>query len=225
MELSAVSNAPSGSQSWLTLGAASQLLGVSESTVRRWADAGDIRSYRTSGGHRRILAEDLQHMVGGAGAPAPADTERVSDLALARVKRRFSRGRKAHSFPAFEGLNEDARDRLRMLGRQLVDLFARYITSGRRRDRFIDDARLMGREYGRTLVGLEVGLTAAVSTFNTLRRSLEETASQIASEANLPSDEAVEAIENILVLADVVLEGIAEVYEAAAASTAQAAEQ
>jgi hypothetical protein len=52
-----------------------------------------------------------------------------------------------------------------------------------------------------------------VGTFNSLRRSLEETASQIATEAGLSTEDAVEAIENILVLADVVLEGIASVYE------------
>ena len=203
------------SESWLTLGAASKLLGVSESTIRRWADAGEIRSYRTSGGHRRILEEDLRQMVGGALHHGPADSERISDIALARVKRRLSRGRQARSRPSFEYLGDEARDRLRMLGRQLVDLFARYISSGRKKERFVDDARLIGREYGRTLVSLDVGLTTAVSTFNSLRHSLEETASQIASEANLPADEAVEAIENILSLADVVLEGMAEVYEAA----------
>jgi excisionase family DNA binding protein len=210
-----VSNGSGPAPSWLTLGAASQLLGVSESTIRRWADAGEVRSFRTRGGHRRILEEDLRQMVGGAGVHAPADSERISDLALARVKRRLSRGRSSHSFPALEHLGDEARDRLRMLGRQLVDLFARYISSGRKKERFIDDARLIGREYGRMLVSLGVGLTTAVSTFNILRHSLEETASQIASEAHLSADEAVEAIENILSLTDVVLEGMAEVYEAA----------
>ncbi len=214
-----MSDAPTGSQSWLTLGAASQLLGVSESTIRRWADAGEIRSYRTTGGHRRILEEDLLQMVAGtAPSGGPSDSERITDLALARVKRRFSRGRRAHSFPILDELGDDAKDRLRMLGRQLVDLFARYITSGKKKERFIDDARLIGREYGRTLVSVGVGLTAAVSTFNVLRHSMEETASQIASEANLTTEDAVEAIENILGLADVVLEGMAEVYEAASNS-------
>ena len=52
-----------------------------------------------------------------------------------------------------------------------------------------------------------------MGTFNSLRRSLEETASQIATEAGLSTEDAVEAIENILVLADVVLEGIASVSE------------
>lgn len=202
---------------WLTLGAASELLGVSESTVRRWADAGEVRSYRTSGGHRRILEEDLRQMVGSAAVHPPADSARISDLAVARIKRRLGRSRSAHSNPTgMEHLSIEVRERLRILGRQLVDMFARYIASGRRRDRFVDDARMIGREYGRTLVGNGIGLTAAITTFNSLRHSIDETASQIASEAGLPADEAVEAIENILSLADVVLEGMAEVYESAA---------
>jgi excisionase family DNA binding protein len=205
-------------QTWLTLGAASDLLGVSESTVRRWADAGEVRSYRTTGGHRRVLEEDLRQIVASAAAtPASRDTDRISDLATARIKRRLTRGRQTHSMAAFEGLSDDARDRLRMLGRQQVDLFARYIASDSKRERFTEDARTIGREYGRMLVAEHFGLTAAVATYNSLRRSLEETASQIATEAGLPTEEAVEAIENILELADVVLEGMASVYESTAA--------
>jgi 2-keto-3-deoxy-L-rhamnonate aldolase RhmA len=62
-------------------------------------------------------------------------------------------------------------------------------------------------------VGLQIGLTAAITMFNSLRHSLEETATQIATEANLSTEDAVEAMENILSLADVVLEGMAEIYE------------
>lgn len=201
-------------QTWLTLGAAAALLGVSESTVRRWADAGDIRFYRTRGGHRRILEEDLRHFMTSAPAPTARDSDRISDLALARIKRRLSRSRQSHT-GGLDSLPADARDRLRLMGRQLVDLFARYIATGSRKERFTEDARTIGHEYGRTLVSSGVRLTTAVATFNSLRRSVEETASQIATEAGLPSDEAMEALENILELADVVLEGMAEVYETA----------
>lgn len=201
---------------WLTLGAASQLLGVSESSIRRWADAGEIRSYRTSGGHRRILEEDLRAIVANAGAGAASrDTERISDLALARVKRRITRGRQGHSLDHFATLSPDAIDKLRLLGRQVVDLFARYIASDAKKERFSEDARTIGREYGRSLVGEKVGLTAAVATFNSMRRSLEETASQIATEAGLSTEEAVEAVESTLELADQILEGMASVYETA----------
>lgn len=204
---------PPTRQTWLTLGAASQLLGVSESTIRRWADADEVRSFRTRGGHRRILEEDLRQIVANAATVPAHDTDRISDIALARVKRRMSRARIGHPTSAFEGFSDDARERLRFLGRQLVDLFARYIASDAKKERFAEDARGIGREYGRQLVGAGMGLTTAVTTFNSMRRTLEETASQIATEATLPTEEAVEAIENIVELCDVVLEGMAQVYE------------
>ena len=201
-------------QQWLSLGRASRLLGVSHSTVRRWADAGEIRSYRTSGGHRRILDEDVrQFMAQSSQAAATPDTDRISELAVARVKRRLSRRRQSHDMDAFAGLEKATRERLRFIGRQLVDLFARFVSSRTRPERFIDDARGIGGEYGRTLVAAGVTLTDAVMTFNALRRSLEETAAQLASEAQQGTEEAVEAMESILGLADSVLEGMAQVYE------------
>ncbi len=201
-------------QEWLSLGRASKLLGVSHSTVRRWADAGEVRSYRTSGGHRRILAEDVrQFMTQNSQAAGTSDTDRISELAVGRVKRRLSRRRQSHEMDVFAGLEKATRERLRFIGRQLVDLFARFVSSRTRPERFIDDARSIGGEYGRTLVAASVTLTDAVTTFNALRRSLEETAAQLASEAQLGADEAVEAMESILGLADTVLEGMAQVYE------------
>jgi excisionase family DNA binding protein len=205
---------PPGKMTWLTLGAASALLGVSESTIRRWADAGEVRSYRTTGGHRRVLEEDLRQILAGvASSPPSRDSDRISDLALARVKRRIGRSRQQHTMGVFDGLSPEVRDRLRLMGRQLVDLFARYIASETKGERFNEDARTIGHEYGRTLVASNVGLTVAVATFNTMRRSLEETAAQIASESSQSTEEAVEALERVLQLADTVLEGMAEVYE------------
>ena len=204
----------SQAQEWLSLGRASKLLGVSHSTVRRWADAGEVRSYRTSGGHRRILAEDVrQFMTQNSQTAGTSDTDRISELAVGRVKRRLSRRRQSHEMDVFAGLEKATRERLRFIGRQLVDLFARFVSSRTRPERFIDDARSIGGEYGRTLVAASVTLTDAVTTFNALRRSLEETAAQLASEAQLGADEAVEAMESILGLADTVLEGMAQVYE------------
>jgi excisionase family DNA binding protein len=203
-------------QNWITLSAASDMLGVSESTIRRWADAGDVRSYRTAGGHRRILEDDLRSIVVKAAAQAPAsDADHISGIALSRVKRRISRGRQTHSLAVFEGISESARDRLRLTGRQLVDLFARYIASPARGARYNEDALTIGREYGRMLVGEHIGLTNAIAIFNSMRRSLEETASQIATEAGLSTEEAVDAVEATLELLDRVLEGMAEVYEKA----------
>src|SRR5215469_12713125 len=48
---------------WLGLHEASVLLGVSLSTVRRWADSGKVPVYRTAGGHRRFRRQELQSLL------------------------------------------------------------------------------------------------------------------------------------------------------------------
>jgi hypothetical protein len=153
-------------------------------------------------------------------AAAPARTsDRISDIAIGRVKRRLARGRTRPTLSVLDGMDAEVRERFRLMGRQLVDLFARYVSSGSKGERFAEDARTIGREYGRTLVRSGVRLTTAVATFNALRGTLEETAAQIASEAGLSAEDAVEAVERVLRLTDVVLEGIAEIYEAPGVTT------
>ena len=46
----------------VTLGEAAEALGVSTSTLRRWADTGRIQVVRTSGGHRRFPASELRRL-------------------------------------------------------------------------------------------------------------------------------------------------------------------
>jgi excisionase family DNA binding protein len=48
---------------WLHVADVSRLLGVSANTVRRWTDAGRIAAYRSPGGHRRYLAEDVHALL------------------------------------------------------------------------------------------------------------------------------------------------------------------
>ena len=60
----------------LSTSQAARELGVSLGTVRRWADMGYLRAYRTPGGQRRFNAEQIESFVSSLeqrGHARPAD--------------------------------------------------------------------------------------------------------------------------------------------------------
>jgi excisionase family DNA binding protein len=72
----------SGREDWLTLGQAAKVLGVAQSTVRAWSDAGRLPVFYTPGGHRRFKRDDLDGFLSrnGAGSrPRNAATVLVVD--------------------------------------------------------------------------------------------------------------------------------------------------
>jgi excisionase family DNA binding protein len=52
---------------WLGIHAAAREAGVSDDTIRRWADAGKVEAMRTGGGHRRIEAGSLHRLMHSGG--------------------------------------------------------------------------------------------------------------------------------------------------------------
>ena len=205
--------ADSFSTRWITLGQACKLLGVNESTLRRWADAGHVRSFRTPGGHRRFSEEDLGALVAGRSGVSGEPYTSLGQLALSRIRRRLQRGRGQARW--YAAISEEERERLRPLGRRLLALASEYMTKGARRSHLIDEAREIGHEYGKELVGDHLTIRDAVEAFTFFRKGLDDAAMELAQKNDLPAEEAVEVWDLLSNLADQVLLAIAEIYEQA----------
>ncbi len=80
-----------GGARWVSLRRACEILGVDESTIRRWADTGRLRVYRTPGGHRRFSLGNLEEMVAGEGKHRGSDE--VERIAVAKIRRHLQRAR------------------------------------------------------------------------------------------------------------------------------------
>jgi excisionase family DNA binding protein len=207
---------------WLALGPAARLLGVNESTLRRWADEGGVPYSRTPGGHRRFAEVDLRRLRNGPGDDTTAAHEYKSlgSLAVTRIRRRIQQG-KRHPAVWYSNVDEASRMRLRPLGRRFVGLATDCLERRLRGNRLTEEARAIGREYGLELAQDGLSLRDAVEAFTFFRHSLEESAQQLAQNANLSVEEAASAWEQVIGLADVVLIEMVDAFEARRVSEAK----
>jgi excisionase family DNA binding protein len=202
------------SHRWLTLGQACRLLGVDESTLRRWADHGQVRAFRTPGGHRRFAEEDVQELLAGRTHDGQRYRE-LGDLTVTRIRRQLHRGT-ARGASWYATVDETERERLRPLGRRLAALAAEYLSRRARRQTLLDDARRLGQEYGRELAASGMPLAQAVEAFIFFRRSLDDATKQASQRQGLSAADALSACDQVIALADQVLVGLTEAYEPAA---------
>jgi excisionase family DNA binding protein len=194
---------------WLTLGQACKMLNVDESTLRRWADSGQVRTFRTPGGHRRFAAGDVGAIVSGRSRRQFSD---VGDVATRRIRQQLHRAGPAQA-DWYASVDESQRERLRPLGRRLVSLVADYVAKRGRRSSLMEEARVTGAEYGAELAGAGLTLSQAMHASTFFRRSLDRSAKQALAKAGTAPNESVEVCEQIMALADEVLMGIAGAYD------------
>jgi excisionase family DNA binding protein len=197
---------------WVTLRRACEILGVDESTLRRWADTGRLRSYRTPGGHRRFSLVNLEAMV--AGDTRTRGSDEMERIATARIRRQLQRARQQDQ-GWYASLTESNRSELRDLGRRLVEMVGEYLDKRTRRAGLLDEALEIGGRYGRVLQEAGLPLASAVGAYTGFRRTIDETTRQSAVRESLPLDEALAAIGQVHALGDQVLLGLAAAYEAA----------
>ena len=201
--------APADGVHWLTLGQACRLLNVDESTLRRWADAGQVRTFRTPGGHRRFADRDVQAIVDGRPRAEPPS---VGDLATQRIRRQLSH---THNAGWYANVDEAQREKLRPLGRRLMELVADYVGKRRKKTSLLEEARTTGAQYGDELARAGMSLSQAMHAFTFFRRSLDQSAKQALAKTGAPPNETIDMCEQIMALADEVLLGIAAAYEGA----------
>ena len=193
------------------LSGAAAFAGVSVSTIRRWSDEGRVPSYRTAGGHRRFRVADLQQILMPAPAPAGA-SEVFGSLAVTRIRRQLAAPR-SRDMEWFTGLDDPARDRLRLLGRHLLTTIEEYLNRRRQRAPVLAESRQFGLLYGRELATAGLTVRQAIEAFTFFRRSLEETARRHAAQRHLTPVEIDDLRDQLDALTDRVLLGIAEAYE------------
>ena len=185
---------------WMSLRDACRLLDVSDTALRQWADGGYLRVYRTPGGHRRFLRQDVESFVGGQNqASKHSRNDSAEDSALRRIRRRLNHDSVVQQ-PWYQSVEEEGKVRMRLFGRRLLSLLLQETGPKRRRQELLEEAHLLGREYGTEMSERGVTATETVEAFVFFRSMVLDSTNQ----ASWP---------RILQAADRVLVGVVGSYQ------------
>jgi hypothetical protein len=131
---------------------------------------------------------------------------------VAKIRRQLQRARQEdHGW--YGSLSDGSRERLRDLGRRLVEMAGEYMEKGSRRPGLLDEALEIGGEYGRVLIDAGLPLPSAVGAYIGFRKTIDETTNQTALRESMPLDEALAASGQVHALGDQVLLGMTAAYE------------
>lgn len=170
-------------ETWLDLSAAAEYLGVHYTTLRRWADAGEIACIRTPGGRRRFSAAALEEFLvslGEAKAPEPESAADALPIKFQPLKTLAVHNAREslRSLPASDGWLSrlSAAERLRMKGTgdRLMGLLLQYNSRPSGGEVFLDEGKRIAAEYSQVCWKIGMTLQETVQVFLFFRRSMLE---------------------------------------------------
>ncbi|MBX3012937.1 MAG: helix-turn-helix domain-containing protein [Caldilineaceae bacterium] len=168
----AASGKAKGQRQWLTLKEASEFLGVHFTTLRSWADSGEIQVFRTPGGHRRFSLADLRRFLEErAGRSATADAETMVTAVIQHVHQEMELLPR-EQIRWHYALDDQASQRRRQRGQQLFALALAFVLKPALRPRLLDEGRKLGMEYGYEVYASKVSLADAGRAVRFFRNQL-----------------------------------------------------
>jgi excisionase family DNA binding protein len=164
---------------WLSLSAASELIGVHPATLRAWANQGRVTSQRTAGGHRRFRKSDLTRWSNRQRESAPG-IDLLIHSALGRVRMTME----GADMPWLDRLDAAQRALHRDLGRSLMlDLAAALNES----TASLTAAHALGVDYAHLSQQQGLPLTQTIEAFLFFRDTVVDSLIQMANYTDLPN--------------------------------------
>lgn len=199
-------------EQWLTLSKAAQHLNVHPTTLRRWADNGDILFMLTPGGHRRFSSTDIQDFANGRRQLRRTQgvEEMWAERALIETRQQIAA---KQDRPWLANHDADRREEHRVLGRQLMGLTLQYVSNPDSNGNILEQARVVGLAYGRLAREENLPLTDALQAAMFFRDMLIEVALQLPEETRIQPQANVQLMRRINKLLNTVNLAIAELYE------------
>lgn len=210
------------SKEWISVHEASALIGVSPATLRRWSDAGDIRTFTTPGGHRRFSRSAILGLL-------PATRRRRPNLGrlgetpehMIRVYRRH-RAATCFGVPWLGELDGATLEQFREHGRRIARSLFDVIDAANPEEHLvaIEEATGVAAEFGRIAARCGVDTRQTVEAFLRFRLPFLLELASVARRRGLDTGEATELLETATEAIDLLISALMSGHESADAGPA-----
>lgn len=197
---------------WVPLRQAAIRLGVHPTTLRRWADNGDVPVMLTPGGHRRFAVADLTRFADEhRRLRLVAGLEQIwAEQAIKQTRKEIIGHQGEHWLTVF---SEEDRERKRQMGRKLMGLMMQYISLTDGGEDILAEARVIGRQHAESALALGLPLVEALQAMLFFRDTLVEVATQLPEVAQVRPEANTRLLRRINTLLNAVQLAIAGAYD------------
>ncbi len=197
---------------WLSLSDVAEKLGVHPSTVRAWSDQGVLPVYRTQGGHRRYLLDEINLWVKTSRQQKGVEPESALRHVLNRIRFQIGENRLA-SEAWYQKLDDNARLQYRMSSKTLMQSLASYLSA--EGEDAIAEARSLGYEYASRGRRYDLSIVEATRAFLFFRNLLIEAMTAVYLDSRVSDIEAWgEMLSRLHAFTDQTMLSLMETYEA-----------
>ena len=199
-------------ETWLTISDAAQRLGIHPTTLRRWADEGQLPVMFTAGGHRRFSSSGIERLQEErTRLRAVYRLEEIwAEEALSRTRSEVIAHREMTWLANFD---ERDREKKRLLGRRLLELMLQYISMNQGGEEIIEEARKIGYEHARNALALGMSSKDALRAVIFFRDTMMEVAFDLPETANIRAEANTLLLRRINELMNAFQLAIAEIYD------------
>lgn len=200
--------------SWLELGEAANFLGVHFTTLRRWADAGQVPCIRTPGGRRRFSRSELAAFLAGLHSGELAQNKTREKLGLPTPVAQLTHAGLIRE-PWYPRLDDSQRAAMRVEGQGLMAVMMQFATRTNGGEVFLEEGRRVASRYGIACqrVGLTLGET--IHTFINVRRGIMDSVYQAGALAGAPDGDTWRLYDRMNTFLDNMLLAMLESFDAA----------
>jgi excisionase family DNA binding protein len=198
--------------SWLSIGEARRILGVSEVTMRQWTNDGQIKVFITPGGHRRYKRSQLDEFMASRRKKLG-----IQDL-VAKLEETSEPHREiATSVTASLGgdalFSEQQINRLSGLGRSILELIIQHVSTPAIKDESMEKARAIGRDFGTIMSEAGLTLSETIRSFTCHRKPTVEGVMAMMRQKEIIAEEILAAVPLIDDVMDYALIAMVEAYQ------------